>query len=345
MIKILVLRGDGIGPEIVDQAMRVLSYLKEKYNLDLNVSYAHFGGSAIDRLGHPFPKETLDQVDQADVILLGAIGGPKWDHEQVRPEDALLALRKHLNTYCNLRPIKTFKALMPYVPVKLKAPVDLCFVRELTGGIYFGEKGIDVNCAYDRKAYNKVEIKRITQKAIGVASKRSKKITSIDKSNVLATSKLWRRQVTDLVVGLDIECHHMYVDNAAMQLILKPDQFDVILTSNMFGDILSDEASVLAGSIGVLPSASIGDKQAIYEPIHGSAPDIEGQGIANPIGMIRSVGMMFEYTLNRRDISLILDEAIEATLGKGFGTPDLNLLKSLSSSEWTTRLIEQLKSL
>lgn len=344
MYKIAVLRGDGIGPEIVDQSLRVLSYIEEKFQLDLEISFAHFGGDAIDIEGHPFPASTRRIVDASDAILLGAVGGPKWDDAKVRPEKGLLDLRKHLDAYCNLRPIIAFGALKDMSPLKITSdePIDMCFVRELTGGIYFGEKNRKNDMAYDVKSYSKFEIDRISKKAFELSQKRRGKVCSVDKSNVLQSSKLWRETVIDLSKNYDVSLNHMYVDNAAMQLVLNPYQFDVILTGNMFGDILSDEASVLAGSIGVLPSASIGDSKGIYEPIHGSAPDIAGKNKANPVGMIMSVAMMFQNSFDRTDIYEFIYKHVDNVLSKGFGTADLKLKHQMTTSEWTNKLLESM---
>lgn len=340
MIKIAALNGDGIGPEIMAQGLRVLSHVAGKYNIDIEVKEAAFGGEAIDAFGHPFPDSTKEIVDESDAILLGAVGGDRWNGCEVRPEHGLLSLRKYLKAYCNLRPIICFEPLMAMSPIKHEGPIDLCFVRELTGGIYFGEKGEGEDFAYDVEKYATYEIERIAKCAFDLAKQRSNKVTSIDKSNVLNSSKLWRKTVTENNPGVSL--NHMYVDNAAMQLILNPSQFDVVLTNNIFGDILSDEASVLAGSIGVLPSASIGDEKGLYEPIHGSAPDIAGENIANPIGMILSVAMMFQASFNRSDVYNAIYNGVKETLSQGFGTVDLKLPKRVTTSEWTDRLIENI---
>lgn len=348
MVTIAVLKGDGIGPEIVDEGIRVLNFISKRFDFEVRVEEANFGGAAIDIEGHPFPETTKQIVDLSDAILLGAVGGPKWSSEKVRPEQGLLSLRKHLHAYCNIRPIICFESLREMSPIKLDTnkKLDICFVRELTGGIYFGEKGtIDSEDprAYDVESYSVSEIRRIAKKAFDLSLTRNRKVTSVDKSNVLESSKLWRKEVTSGGKSYDIELNHMYVDNAAMQLIINPYQFDVILTNNIFGDILSDEASVLAGSIGVLPSASIGDKQSLYEPIHGSAPDIAGENKANPIGMILSIAMMMENSFNRPDIYKFIYDSIESVLSKGIGTTDLHLEKKLSTSEWTAELIKYMK--
>lgn len=348
MYKIAVLKGDGIGPEIVDESLRILDYIANRFKMNFDITEANFGGSAIDKEGHPFPETTQKVIDQSEAILLGAVGGPKWEHAAVRPEKGLLSLRKYLNAYCNLRPIICFDPLKEMSPIKLDPDkkVDICFVRELTGGIYFGEKGIEESedtKAYDVEAYSVSEVKRISKRAFDLSQSRDKRVTSVDKSNVLESSKLWRSEVISNSKNYDVVLDHMYVDNAAMQLIKNPYQFDVILTNNIFGDILSDEASVLAGSIGVLPSASVGDSKALYEPIHGSAPDIAGQGKANPIGMILSVAMMLDNSFNRKDIYNFIYGAIENTLKQGYGTIDLNLDYIQTTSEWTNQLIETME--
>jgi 3-isopropylmalate dehydrogenase len=347
MYKIAILKGDGIGPEIMDSAIRVLDVVKNKFNIEVEYVESLIGGAAYDVHEHPLPQETLDVIDQADAVLLGAVGGDKWDDvaAELRPERGLLQLRKHLGTYCNIRPIIGFDALKSMSPLTaMKETIDMCFVRELTGGIYFGEKGYveenNITSAYDILKYSQPEIERIASKAFEIASIRRKKVTSIDKSNVLHSSKLWRKTVEEKNKYYDVDLNHMYVDNAAMQMIINPQQFDVVLTSNMFGDILSDEASVLVGSIGVLPSASIGDGIGLYEPIHGSAPDIAGQDLANPTGMILSLGIMFKYSFDRSDVYDYLYEAVNATFNQGYGTKDLSAMDRLvTTSEWTERLI------
>lgn len=342
-MKIGILKGDGVGPEIMASALLVLKEIEKKFDLSIACEEAYIGGSAIDRYGVPLPEETIDLIDRCDAILLGAVGGPKWDHisGDNRPEKGLLMLRKHLKAYCNLRPIIGFEAIRNMVPIKLNKAVDICFVRELTGGIYFGERYTESDYAWDQMAYSKDEVKRIAIKALEISKKRNSQVTSVDKSNVLASSKLWRETVKETVVG--VELNHLYVDNAAMQLIINPHQFDVILTSNMFGDILSDEASILAGSIGILPSASIGDGIGLYEPIHGSAPDIANQDKANPIGMILSLAMMFKYSFDRDDIYDYIFNSVDDVLNQGYGTGDLYTQdKLVTTSEWTQILINKL---
>lgn len=349
MYKVAVLKGDGIGPEIMDSALKVIDVIRDIYQIEIETVEGLIGGSAYDIFETPFPIETQHMIDQCDAVLLGAVGGPKWDNvkSDLRPEKGLLSLRKHLKAYCNIRPIIDFEALRKMSPIKRELPMNLCFVRELTGGIYFGNRKTEeingITSAYDMMQYSKTEIERIAEKAFELASTRNHKVTSVDKSNVLDSSKLWRKTVIEKSKNHKSELNHMYVDNAAMQLILNPHQFDVILTSNMFGDILSDEASALVGSIGVLPSISIGDGIALYEPIHGSAPDIAGEGIANPIGMIMSIAEMYRYSFKREEIYDQIFNCITATLNEGYGTPDLKLLKHVTTNEWTDQLIKHMK--
>ncbi|MCL4479564.1 MAG: 3-isopropylmalate dehydrogenase [Deltaproteobacteria bacterium] len=329
--RIVVFPGDGIGPEVIEQAKKVLTRAAEIGSLKLDIQEFPIGGASIDVYGVPLKDEFLKHAKKAHAVMLGAVGGPKWDNvdPSIRPEKALLALRKELKAYANLRPVKPFVSLLNASTLKPEVikDVDILVVRELTGGIYFGKpRGIKK----DRKGYNtlvykKDEIVRIAKKAYEFAMLRKKHVTSVDKANILETSMLWRQVVNEVKVDYpDIKLDHLYVDNCAMQLIRNPGQFDVILTDNMFGDILSDEASMLTGSLGMLPSASIGDKGGIYEPIHGSAPDIAGQGIANPIATIASVSMMLKYSFNKPDLADIIDNAVQKTLDSGLRTKDIN---------------------
>lgn len=333
---ICMLPGDGVGPEILKGAEAVLDAIGQKYSHKFNYNYSYIGGDAIDNTGVPFPDETKDLIDKSDAVLLGAVGGYKWDTipNHLRPEKGLLAMRKHLEAFSNIRPVGVYKSLVDRSPLKssiIGDGVDFCFVRELTGGIYFGERftGVKdgVEYAFDKEEYNAIEIERIARIAFETAKVRGKKVTSVDKMNVLDSSKLWRKIVEKVALEYkDIELNHMYVDNAAMQIIMNPRQFDVILTNNIFGDILSDEASVIGGSIGLLPSASIGDKSiGLYEPIHGSAPDIAGKGIANPIGMIRSAAMMLKYSFKLMAESDAIEKAVEQALDEKVYTGDLAL--------------------
>lgn len=327
---IAVLKGDGIGPEIVDEAIKVLKAIGKKFGHLFTFERGYLGGESIDRYGVPLSSETIEICKNSDAVLLGAVGGPKWDkiEPKLRPEMGLLQIRKELELYCNLRPAVLFEALKNSSPLKneiINDGLDIMVVRELTGGLYFGEKYRDEEKAYDVLSYTKTEIERITKKAFEIAKIRDKKLISVDKRNVLDTSKLWRDTVEEIAKDYpEVSIEHMYVDNAAMQLIANPNQFDVILTENTFGDILSDEASMLTGSIGMLPSASLGDRYSnLYEPSHGSAPDIAGQGIANPIATILSVAMMLKYSFNLITEGETIEKAIENVLNKGYRTPDI----------------------
>ncbi|HIP93531.1 MAG TPA: 3-isopropylmalate dehydrogenase [Desulfurobacteriaceae bacterium] len=345
-MKIAVLPGDGIGKEIIPQAIKVINAIKEKYSLDIEIEYGDIGGEAIDKYGTPFPESTKKLVLEADATLLGAVGGPKWDNLpfEKRPERGLLALRKVLKTFANLRPAKVYDELVSASTLKedIVKGVDILVIRELTSGIYFGKpRGVFEIENFPLREYysedelkgNKVgintlkytdeEITRIAKVAFEAARKRNKKVTSVDKANVLEATSFWREVVEQVSKDYpDVELNHMYVDNAAMQLLRWPKQFDVILTTNMFGDIISDEAAALTGSLGMLPSASLGGEKGLYEPVHGSAPDIAGKDLANPIATINSVGMMFNYTFNRPDIEALIDKAVREVL-KEYRTKDI----------------------
>ncbi|WP_457563794.1 3-isopropylmalate dehydrogenase [Caminibacter pacificus] len=326
--KIAVLKGDGIGPEIVDEAIKVLDAVASKEGFNLEYNEYLIGGSAIDVFDNPCPDETIKGCLNSDAVLFGAIGGPKWDNveKQKRPESGLLKLRKSLGLFANIRPAIIFDELVNASTLKPEVikGVDLTVVRELTGGIYFGEPRYkDDNKAYNTMIYTRDEIERIAKVAFEEAMRRNKKVTSVDKANVLEVSELWREIVEEVAKNYpEVELEHMYVDNAAMQLVRNPKQFDVILTGNIFGDILSDEASMIVGSIGLLPSASIGGKVGLFEPIHGSAPDIAGQGIANPIATILSAAMMLDY-LGEKAAGDKIRDAIKQVLAKGYRTKDL----------------------
>jgi 3-isopropylmalate dehydrogenase len=328
--KITVIRGDGIGPEIVDEAIKVLDAVSSLKGFELKYDDALMGGIAYDVTGEPLPKETIEKAKSSDAVLFGAIGGNQWDNlpRALRPETGLLSFRKALGVYANLRPVKVYDELVKASTLKEEVVkgVDLLVVRELIGGIYFGEpKGRDGNKAYNTMVYTVPEIERIAHQAFQIAMKRNKKVCSVDKANVLDVSQLWREVVESVAKEYpEVSLSHMYVDNAAMQLIRDPKQFDVILTGNIFGDILSDEASMLSGSIGLLPSASIGDKYGLYEPIHGSAPDIAGMGIANPIATISSASMMLKYALGELEASECIDWAITQALKDGYRTKDMS---------------------
>ena len=331
---IAVIPGDGIGPEVIDESIKVLSKIEEKYNHNFEFEFLQAGGCAIDSLGTPLPDKTLEVCKKSDAVLLGAVGGPKWDdpNAKVRPEQALLGLRGGLNLYCNLRPALLYKALKEASPLKdtiIGDGIDICVVRELTGGIYFGERGREVVdgvvSAYDTERYNIKEIERIVRIGFDTAMKRNKKLTSVDKANILESSRLWRSVVEEMSKDYpEVEVNHLYIDNASMQLVKDPRQFDVIVTSNMFGDILSDEASMITGSIGMLPSASLGKGNlGMYEPIHGSAPDIAGKGIANPLATILSTAMMLRYSFNLEDEAKDIENAVVKVLEEGYRTGDI----------------------
>jgi 3-isopropylmalate dehydrogenase len=332
---ITVLPGDGIGPEVIREAVKILKIIERKKNLKLNLTEAPVGGAGYEASGHPLPDDTLKAAQSADAVLLGAVGGPKWETIEfsLRPERALLGLRSNLGLFANLRPAKIFAPLADASTLKPEVVegLDIMVVRELTGGIYFGEpRGIETLPDGTRKGvntlvYTEPEIERIAKVAFDVAGKRNKNVYSIDKANVLECTGLWREVVTKVHADYqDITLSHMYVDNCAMQLVRNPKQFDVIVTTNMFGDILSDQASMLTGSIGMLPSASLGDgKAAMYEPIHGSAPDIAGQDIANPLATILSVGMMFKYSFNLEEVSTVLEKVVDDVLAQGYRTGDI----------------------
>ena len=322
--KIVTLAGDGIGPEIMEAGLAVLEKVAAQIGFNYEIIPCDFGGVAIDKHGTPLPEATLAAAKDADAILHGSIGDPKFDNEAIRPEQGLLAIRKELGLFANIRPLKVYTALKEISPVKNVDDVDFIVVRELTGGIYFGEHRVEENEAHDTCTYTRQEIERVARVAFELARKRRKKVTSIDKQNVLATSKLWRRVVTEVSKEYpDVELVHQLVDSAAMLLIINPKEFDVILTENLFGDILTDEAAAIAGTLGVMASSSAGTSSAFYEPIHGSAPDIAGQGIANPIGMIMSIAMMLADSFGEKEAALKIEQAVEKTLESGILTRDL----------------------
>lgn len=331
--KIALLKGDGIGPEIVDQAVKVLDKTADKFGFAVEYDPADIGGIAIDNYGEPLPQVTVDKCKAADSVILGAVGGPKWDSQPAnnRPEKGLLKIREALGLFANLRPAVIFEPLKKASPIKdeiIGDNLDIMIVRELTGGIYFGERGRleenGVPAAYDTEKYSVPEIERIVKVAFDMAMKRNKKLTSVDKANVLDSSRLWRKTMIELSKEYpEVELNHLYVDNCAMQLVRNPKQFDVIVTSNIFGDILSDEASMISGSIGMLASASLNStKLGMYEPIHGSAPDIAGQGIANPLATILSVAMMLRYSLDEPAAADAIENAVAEVL-KTTRTPDI----------------------
>lgn len=333
--KITVLPGDGIGPEVIKQALAVLKVVEAKHGCSFETKEELIGGCAIDATGEPLPQKTLEACKNSDAVLLGAVGGPKWDTlpGNKRPEAGLLAIRSGLGLFANLRPAVIYQALKEASPLRqdiIKDGIDIMVVRELTGGMYFGERGRKHTqdkgeAAFDTECYSVLEVERIARLGFETAMKKNKKLMSVDKANVLESSRLWR----EVVVGLssefpEVELSHMYVDNAAMQLVRNPAQFDVIVTTNMFGDILSDEASMITGSIGMLPSASLGKGSlGLYEPIHGSAPDIAGQDKANPIATILSVAMMMKYSFGLDDTAACVENAVESVLNEGYRTGDI----------------------
>lgn len=335
--KIAVIAGDGIGPEIVTEAVKVLTRIEETFDHHFEYDFLPAGGSAIDQTGIPLPAETLQHCKESDSVLLGAVGGPRWDglEKHLRPERALLELRSALGLYANIRPVKLMNALKEASPLKstiLDKGLDLVVVRELIGGLYFGDRKTFINAqgeteAQDLLVYTESEIRRIAESAFRLAMQRRKVVTSVDKANVLDASRLWRKIMHQVKEKYpEVKYNDMLVDNCAMQLIHDPSQFDVIVTENMFGDILSDEASMLTGSIGMIPSMSTGaDGPGLYEPIHGSAPDIAGQNIANPVATILSAAMMLRYAFDMPRESQIIETAVEKVLGKGFATSDIHI--------------------
>lgn len=342
--KIVTLAGDGIGPEIMATGLEVLAAVAKKTGFSYEIDDRVFGGAAIDAVGEPLPKDTLEAAKSADAILLAAIGSPKYDTAPVRPEQGLLAIRKELNLFANIRPVRIFEALKHLSPLKeeIIRDVDFVVVRELTGGIYFGEHHLEDDSAQDINAYAAFEIERIVRKAFELAKERKQKVTSIDKQNVLATSKLWRKVADQVAKDYpEVTLEHQLVDSAAMLMITNPSRFDVIVTENLFGDILSDESSVLPGTLGVMPSAShSANGPSLYEPIHGSAPDIAGQNIANPISMILSVAMMLRDSFAEKEAASMIERAVEKTLSAGILTADLG--GNAKTSEMTQAIIDNL---
>ena len=348
---ILILPGDGIGQEVTASMVEVLNFLIEKYNLDFNVTTMNVGGTAYNKHGIPLPLDVLEQAKESDAILFGAVGGTEWDHLDwdVRPENALLSLRKELNLFANLRPALLYNELSKSSPLKgeIISNLDILIVRELTGGIYFGEprgivKNKDPNYAFNTMVYNEDEIRRIAKVAFESAQKRNGRLCSVDKANVLEVSKFWRSIITEMSDDYpDVELSHQLADNAAMQLVLDPNQFDVIVASNLFGDILSDIAATLTGSIGMLPSASLNSSfRGMYEPCHGSAPDIAGKNLANPIAMIASLSMALKYSLGEETVSDKIDKAISKFIKAGFRTKDISIDQNfLKTSEVANKLI------
>ena len=353
---IAVIPGDGIGPEIVDSTVKVLNAVGKKFGHTFEYEYVLAGGCAIDKFGNPLPEETLEKCKKSDSVLLGAVGGPKWDDPtaKVRPEQALLGLRGGLGLYCNLRPALLHKELKNASPLKdsvIGDGIDIQIVRELTGGIYFGERGKfnedGVPAAYDTEKYNENEVRRIAKIGFEAAMKRRKKVTSVDKANILESSRLWRRIIEEVAKDYpEVEVNHLYIDNATMQMVRDPSQFDVIVTTNMFGDILSDEASMVTGSIGMLPSASLGEGNfGMYEPIHGSAPDIAGLGISNPLATILSGAMMLRYSFNLEKEAKAIEDAVTAVLEAGYRTGDIMSegMKKVGTEDMTKAVLAELE--
>lgn len=354
--QITVIPGDGIGPEVIESTIKVLEAIEARFDHKFTFDYAKIGGVAIDEDGTPLPQATIDLCKQSDGVLLGAVGGPKWDTlpGHLRPEKGLLGIRKELELFANLRPVTAHRSLVDASTLKREVieGVDLMIVRELTGGLYFGkpsERRQDggEEAVVDTVYYKRSEIERIIKKAFELASVRRKKVTSVDKANVLESSRLWREVAIEVGSQYpDVELEHMLVDNAAMQLIRNPKQFDVVVTENMFGDILSDEASMLTGSLGMLPSASIGEYgPGLYEPIHGSAPDIAGKNLANPLATILSAAMMLRYSFGLSEEAEAIEQAVTEVLDQGYRTGDIaeNGQLSLKTNEMTAKIIEQIQ--
>lgn len=351
-LNIAVLPGDGIGPEIIDQALKVVTAVARKYHHTFEHRFGLTGAVAIDATGDPYPEATHQLCMESDAVLFGAIGDPRFDNNPkapVRPEQGLLRMRKQLGLYANIRPVETFESLLHKSPLRrdLVEGANFVCIRELTGGIYFGEKGRKDNgdTAFDTCTYTRAEVERILKLAYEFAGKRNKRLTVVDKANVLESSRLWREVAQEMAPGYpDIETDYMFVDNAAMQIIQWPRKFDVMVTENMFGDILTDEASVITGSLGLLPSASIGIHTSVFEPIHGSYPQAAGKNIANPIATILSAAMMFEYAFNLIEEGAVIRRAVAASLNEGIVTIDIAEGKAYSTSEvgdWIAAWIEQ----
>lgn len=351
-MKVAVLPGDGIGPEVMESALQVLAKAEEKFGFKLELSEGLIGGCAYDETGSPLPDETKKICEEADAVLLGSIGGPQWDGlppEKTPELGGLLALRKMLKLYANLRPAVIYeelKAMSPLSEKVLSQKVDLLTVRELAHGIYFGEpKELSDDRGLDTMVYTADQVKRIARQGFEAAQRRGKKLCSVDKANVLSSSKLWRKVVTEMAADYpDVELSHMYVDNAAMQLMLNPLQFDVIVTSNLFGDILSDESAAICGSLGMLPSASLGEKISLFEPSGGSAPDIAGKGIANPIAQILSLAMMLEISFELKEAAAAIRGAVDGCVKGGIRTGDIvdPGMKAVSTKEMTEAIISRI---
>jgi 3-isopropylmalate dehydrogenase len=352
-INITLLPGDGIGPEIMDSAEKIIRLVADRYNLNTQFTSKLIGGAAIDEYGEPLSEDTLQACYEADAVLLGAVGGEKWEEMEhsLKPEAGLLKLRKSLELFANIRPAKVFPAFLG--ASSLKADVldgtDFVVLRELTGGIYFGEpRGYDDARGWNTMVYSKKEVDRIVRMGFSMAMEREKRLTSVDKANVLECSQFWRSRVREIHHEFsEVTLDHLYVDNAAMQIVRDPRQFDVIVTSNLFGDILSDIAGMITGSLGMLPSASLGERYALYEPVHGSAPDLTGKDVANPIAMMSSVALMFEHSFQMTQAAGIIEKSIERTLEQGYRTQDIysegNTLVSLT--EMTNTVLQNMEEI
>ncbi|WP_125771272.1 3-isopropylmalate dehydrogenase [Companilactobacillus furfuricola] len=341
---IAVLQGDYIGPEIMKAGLSVLEAVSQNAGFDYELHFAPFGGEAIDQTGEPLPDSTLKTCRSSDAILLSAIGGPKWDQAKNRPEAGLLAIRKELNLFSNIRPTRISSAMQPFSPIKINGDVDFVIIRELTSGIYFGTpRSKTTAAAVDTMRYTKQEIKRVAQVAFDMAMRRKKHVTLVDKANVLATSKFWREVVAEVATAYpEVTYNTSYVDAMAMKIISQPEKFDVILTENLFGDILSDEAAQITGSLGTIPSMSTGETgPALYEPIHGSAPDIAGKNIADPVSMIKSVAMMLEHSFARQDLANIINKSVDKSIEQKIVTPDLG--GNSTTTEVTDNIIQNIK--
>ena len=357
MFRVAVLEGDGIGPEIMESALAVLRQVEDLFGIAFEFRKGLIGGRAIDERGDPLPEETLALCRESSAILLGAVGGPRWDNlpTDKRPEKGLLRIRKELDLFANLRPAKVWEALIEASPLKpeIVRGTDMLVVRELTGDVYYGEpRGVfregGRRVGINTMRYTEDEIRRVVRRAFEIARLRRRKLTSVDKSNVLEVSGLWREVVEEESKNYpDVELEHLYVDNCAMQMVRRPTTFDVIVTGNIFGDILSDEAGVVVGSLGMLPSASVGERYALYEPVHGSAPDIAGRGVANPIAMILSAAMMLRFSFGMEEAADLVERAVEKTLSEGYRTPDIYSegCKKVGTAEMTERIVENLKRL
>lgn len=354
-LNIAVLPGDGIGPEIIDVALNVTKAVCEKFGHELHYEFGICGATAIDKVGNPYPDETHDLCMRSDAVLFGAVGDPKFDNNpsaKVRPEQGLLAMRKKLGLYANIRPVTTFETLIYKSPLRaeLVRGADFMCIRELTGGLYFGKpqgRSEDGNTAYDTCMYSREEITRIVTLAYEYAMKRRKKLTIVDKANVLASSRLWREVSKEIAPNFpEVETEFMFVDNAAMRLIQWPTSFDVMVTENMFGDILTDEASVITGSMGLLPSASIGTFTSVFEPIHGSWPEAAGQNIANPLATVLSAAMMFEYAFNMKDEGTLIRNAVDESMNNNIRTQDIQVENEVpySTSEVGKWLVDYIKN-